>query len=468
MPFMAGIIIASCAAYATRETAGWVTRYDTADMAGSDIRAYIRWTRRTTLDGIQELYQRTPTEPPAVYGPVVLYSYQAVGLAYRRLVDPDFDLTRASQRGSWLVLALKVVAVTWHFLTALVIFVLLRQMADRNSPLPGVTAGAYAANPAAVFAAAHWAQPDGAYCVFVVLAVGWLTVGRLLPSWTAMAVAALAKPQAWVLVPFIAFATVQRWGRRGLICGLAVGLCASLVVILPFVADGSPSAILAFPEVVASVDPVISGNAHNLWWIVAAVNRSSPTEMLDATPALGQLTYRMVAAILVLGVFTFTSWLYNSRRAGLVEAAALWALGWFVFTTGAHENHLSLALALLALAWPSRRSLVPVYAFVTVTMFLNLALHDQNLMQQLGLGGDDLPQLVARTALRTLNAVANVLCFFGWAISAARRTPMRAARWSMAARSQRSGAAAPARTSSEMRPGQGEPGQVAGSADPGA
>jgi hypothetical protein len=119
--------------------------------------------------------------------------------------------------------------------------------------------------------------------------------------------------------------------------------------------------------------------------------------------------------------------LYHSRRAGLVEAAALWALGWFVFTTGAHENHLSLAVVLVALAWPHRASLLRAYGLLTVTLLLDMALHDQSVLDLFGLGGEDLKQLVARTALRTLNAAANVLCFVYWAVSAARRAPIRAA-----------------------------------------
>jgi hypothetical protein len=70
-----------------------------------------------------------------------------------------------------------------------------------------------------------------------------------------------------------------------------------------------------------------------------------------------------------------------------------------VCTTGAHENHLSLAVTLLGLAWPYRRALLIPYGVLSVTLLLlNMALHDQSVVTVLGLGGDDSRQLVARTA----------------------------------------------------------------------
>ena len=49
------------------------------------------WTRLVTLGGIQSAYGGTWPETYAVYPPVTLYPYQAVGNVYRWLQDPDFD-----------------------------------------------------------------------------------------------------------------------------------------------------------------------------------------------------------------------------------------------------------------------------------------------------------------------------------------------------------------------------------------
>jgi hypothetical protein len=119
-----------------------------------------------------------------------------------------------------------------------------------------------------------------------------------------------------------------------------------------------------------------------------------------------------VAGLLVLGQFGLSYWLFWTRRVGMAEAAALGVLGWFVCTTQAHENHLFFALPLLALAWPERRSLLVVFAVLSVTVLLNMALHDQLLLEALGRTPDD--GLVVQ--LRLINAAANVLCFVGWGL----------------------------------------------------
>src|SRR6202022_1525061 len=115
------------------------------------------------------------------------------------------------------------------------------------------------------------------------------------------------------------------------------------------------------------------------------------------------------------GVLWLTYWLYWTRRSGLAEAAALGVMGWFTFTTQAHENHLFYALPLLSLAWPRRRALLVPFAVITVTLLLNMLLHDQLVLEGLGSGLDD--PLVA--TLRLVNAAANVLCCVGWCVLAA-------------------------------------------------
>src|SRR5260370_41775715 len=116
--------------------------------------------------------------------------------------------------------------------------------------------------------------------------------------------------------------------------------------------------------------PVVSADAHNLWWLVVQSRGQDPLFIQDSSLALGPLTYRTLAAALVGAVFVLTYWLYWTRRASLAEAAALGVLGWFTFTTQAHENHLFFALPLLSLAWPTRRSLLVPLGGLSLTLLL--------------------------------------------------------------------------------------------------
>src|SRR5206468_2177890 len=127
----------------------------------------------------------------------------------------------------------------------------------------------------------------------------------------------------------------------------------------------------------------------------------------DSARAYGPLSYRTVAGALVGLSMLVSCWLYWTRRASLAEAAALGVLGWFTFTTQAHENHLFFALPLLSLAWPTRPGLLLPFAVMSLTVASNMMLHDQLVLQALGRDVDD--GLVQQ--LRLIDAALNVGCF---------------------------------------------------------
>ncbi len=248
--------------------------------------------------------------------------------------------------------------------------------------------------------------------------------GRLTSlAWGAMALAALAKPQAWVLLPLAVLATWRETGARGLVRGAAAGGAVTLVVLLPFIATGGLGELATLPATISGVMPVVTANADNLWWLVLDRRGIEPLFTDDSARLVGPLTYRLAAGGLVGAALLFTYWLYWTDRARLAEAAALGALGWFVFTTQAHENHLFFTLPLLSLAWPQRPRLLVPFAVLTATVLLNMALHDELLLETLGL---DPGQTAVRT-LRNANAVVNVGTFVGWSLAALRRRPQPAA-----------------------------------------
>lgn len=413
--FSGAVLAALLIGHVLRDTPGYMVHNPDGTTTG-DITHYVYWTRLVTLDGVQSAYSGTWPETYAVYPPINLYAYQVVGTLYRGLQDPTFDAQRA-QASLFLREGIKLVALTWHVLTGAAIFVLVSRSAR---PMLAAGAGAaYLLNPAALYDVAHWAQPDGAHSLFSVLGVGLLSAGQVLAPWAAIALGALAKPQAWSILPLLALATLRAHGVAGLMRGLVAGVAVGLTVVLPFLVTGHLRELLSLPGTIAGIMPVVSADAHNLWWLVLEPRGDDPLFIQDGAPFLGPLTYRMVAASLVGGMLLLTSWLYWTRRASLAEAAALGVLGWFAFTTQVHENHLFFALPLLSLAWPSRRGLLVPFAVMSLTLLLNMFLHDQLLLERLGRGLQD--PLIGR--LRLANAAANVTCCVGWAALAALRPP---------------------------------------------
>jgi Gpi18-like mannosyltransferase len=403
------VVIALVVGHLVRDSLGYAIRAADGSYEG-DIVHYVYWTRLVTLGGIQSAYGGQWPETYAVYPPLTLYPYQIVGNLYRWLEDPTFDVQRA-QESLWLREAIKLVALTWHLLTGAAIYLLGRRGAGRN--MAAAASALYVANPAALYDTAHWAQPDGAHSLFTVLAIGILGTGRVSWAWAAMALAALSKPQAWSVLPLLSIATVRLQGLGGLVIGVLAGGAVSAVVVAPFVLSGRLGELLSLPGTVTSVLPVVSADAHNLWWIVGALRGFDPLFTPDQGRFIGPLSFRSVALVLVAAQFVLGYWLYWTRRIGLAEAAALGALGWFVCTTQAHENHLFFALPLLALAWPTRRSLLGVFGVLSVTVLSNMALHDQLFLEALGWDLND-PLVVG---LRLVNATTNVLCLVGWSLA---------------------------------------------------
>jgi Gpi18-like mannosyltransferase len=398
-----------------RDTPGYAVRNPDGSVSG-DITHYVYWTRLVALGGVQSAYSGVWPETYAVYPPVTLYPFELIGTAYQFLQDATFN-PESAQDSLWLHEAIKFVALAWHLLTAAAIFLLVRRL--RTERTAAIAASLYVINPATLYDVAHWAQPDGAHSVFSVLAIGLLSLGQILAPWTALAAAALAKPQALSIVPLFAIATLRSYGIAGLVKGVSAAAVTAIVVCLPFFLNGTLGELASLPGTISSVMPVVSADAHNLWWLVVQSRGQDPLLLYDGMRLVGPVSFRTLAAVLVGLTMLLTAWLYWTRRAGLAEAAALGVLGWFTFTTQAHENHLFFALPLLALAWPIRRSLLVSFGILSLTLLLNMVLHDQLILEALGHGLDD--PFVER--LRMANAAMNVLCYLGWSLLAALRTP---------------------------------------------
>lgn len=413
--FALGVAVALLAAVFLQNSLGFVMRMEDGRWDG-DITHYIYWTRLVTLGGVQNAYGGTWPETYAVYPPVTLYGYQVIGFLYQAFVDPSFEL-QAALSSRWLHRAVKAVAVFWHLVTGLAIFLLVRRQAGAR--YAGAAGFLYLANPAALNDAAHWAQPDGAHSVLSVLAVGLMDTGATQLAWGTMALAALAKPQAWAILPLLTLGSWRTARWAGFLRGGITAAAVALVILLPFLLAGRLGEFLGLPSAISSVMPVVTANAHNIWWLLFAQRGLDPLLSNDTARVLGPVTFRMAAATLVLAQLLFVAWLSWTRRAALAEAAALAALGWFLTTTQAHENHLFFVLPLLSLAWPRRPRLLLAFGLLSLTLLLNMTLHDYPLLETLGLDAQD----GRLQALRSANAWLNISCFAGWSFAAARRRP---------------------------------------------
>jgi dolichyl-phosphate-mannose-protein mannosyltransferase len=371
----------------------------------SDIGTNKVWGRHVAREGIHNIY-RISTD----YPPVLLYFFGLAGEVYERFVDPSFreDPMLASQVYTFLI---KLPGIVFHPVVAASIYLLVRRFG------PGfafAVATAYAVNPAVAYDVAHLGQTDPVHAAFALLSVGALVYGSPMWAGSTIALAALTKPQAWILLPIVGLGLVFWYGKRGVWRGALGGLIASAVVLTPWIVTNRLHHAARFLEALdtKSVNAqALTAQAHNLWWIPTLLEWRF---INDWESLLGPMSYRMVGLTMVLALVVLVA----SRLPGLRPRDRLFSfvgmltVGWFVVTVRAHENHLFMALPFLAVAWALDRRYGMLFALVSASLLLNLMLHDPLLVGNLAAGpdpGQSLPSWVV--AGQIVNVVMNLIAF---------------------------------------------------------
>ena len=279
--------------------------------------------------------------------------------------------------------------------------------------LLGIAAAAiYLFNPGTIFDAAVWGQIDSVGTLIVLAAI--YALGR---GWTEVAAfgavaALLVKFQFSFLVPIVAIVGIRRHflgrstdaahdGRRDplrALSSLAVGIGALTILMLPFgmvlytpLEGGDPAGLLGF---LPAADPNrsligklveaagtytgLTENAFNLWrnpFSGLGDTFQRGTDSGDAL-ALGSavLSWQQVGMILFAAV-ALIAMVQVARRddlRGILLAALLLSIAFFVLPTRVHERYLFPALALAAPMVLSGRAWPWIYAALTIVFFANV------------------------------------------------------------------------------------------------
>lgn len=317
------------------------------------------------------------------YPPLALYELAATGRAYRAL-DPAFEDTPA------LTAFIKLPG-----LLAEAIFVLAVLLAGPS--VLGLRATRWLAmafwlNPAIVLNGAALGYLDAQMAVPAALAMlaaatGWPALAGVLA-----ATAVLTKAQAVFVGPAILLAIA---GQARMPAGRAfarftvAGLVTAALIVAPVAIRG------ALPNMVQAIErlgahDMVSGYATNAWWIVTWFVRSAygVAELgwweaftlevrilgIERIMEVGYPNPKLIGAAFVLGWLAWACW-----RAREARALADWAFlgGWsvftyFVFAAQVHENHLYLAVPVLALAAAADARVRPLFWGATAVTALNM------------------------------------------------------------------------------------------------
>ncbi len=370
----------------------------------ADVGTNKSWGRWIARNGIADAY-RTAID----YPPLLLYFFGAAGWLYQQVLDPAFD-ERAALASQTYTLLVKVPGVAFHLLLSGVIY----QAARRVGPGAAFAAAAlYAVNPAVAYDVAHLGQTDPVHSTFALLAIAALVHNR--PGWAGacVALAALTKPQAWILLPIVALILPLWFGRAGALRGVLGGAGAGLLVLTPWILFNRVHHLPRFFEYLetkSANSTALTAQAHNLWWVPTLVEWRF---INDWEPLIGPVSYRVIA----LGMVALLLGLVLTRlgaprpRDRIYALVATLVIGWFALTVRAHENHLFMAIPFLTLAWAFDRRFSLLLGLVSAGLMANLALHDPLLVGNYAAGpdpGQPLPGwvIVAQVANVLLNLSA--------------------------------------------------------------
>jgi hypothetical protein len=209
-----------------------------------------------------------------------------------------------------------------------------------------------------------------------------------------LAIACLTKAQALFVAPVVALAVWNSGGAqrgRRLAVAFAAVVLVSAVVLTPYLRVGASRNVIQGVGSLLRHD-MLSADAANLWWLVTYVMRASYAAGELGAWAAWTLTLRILGIstivrlgypnprpIATLSIVAAAAWtLWRARRSAdlalMYAAAALIVHAYFILGVAVHENHLYLAVPLLAGAAAFRPRLRPVFLGVSAVFALNLYL----------------------------------------------------------------------------------------------
>ncbi len=383
-----------------------------------DVGMYVSWASAVERLGIAGAYF-SPQRFPIDYPPV--FPYLLAFLSWLRGLIDSSPLGPASALQFWIPLpaALADVATAW------LVYVTVKRIGSWRAAYASMLL--YAFNPALLFATAYWGVMDSLNIFLAVFSLVLLDRRKPEWAWAAITLGVFTKPFAAIIALVVAVITLRQYGwARIFRCG-AVSFALSVLILFPFLSVVSPT--IAIQRVMFDWGnmPYVTANAHNTWWLITG----GPPWVTVYEAFIGEWSYQAIGVLAFFsfwGVILAAAWRIQDLVAKYLLCALL-SYGFFMINTHMHENHLFTVLPLLAIVAAARRSLAILYAGVTLTLLLNMVLHDPYLVTEFLYGLPyDARHLMSFTFapggkisavhlwLTRINAIANVGLFvtLGW------------------------------------------------------
>ncbi len=402
-----------------------------------DTQDYVVWSYKTVTYGLGAMYASFDGLWLSDQSPGLNYILHAMGLLYRDIFAPDFlypavagapALRGLSDNPAFLAdptqrLLLRLPMLLADALTGALIFCVARKyVADQFAWLCAL---AYWFNPAVLWNGTFWGQMDALHALLVLVSFLLIVFARRI-GWAffILGIAAFTKPQAMIFGPLLLLAAYKSFGVfgnakafKGIARAFLFGALGAGLILLPVALTGGAQGLFAYFGDTVGHHPILTANAHNLWWFLY------PDKIdLQDTMALwpgAPLSFRAFSLLLFGAFYALALW--RAWRAPLeefFELGAFVAFAFFMLPTEIHENYGYALLPLLATAMTRVKRLLAFYIAISATMTLNYALHDPTLFERF-----QLREPYTQWALpRWGNALFNLVIFGVWSVSVLART----------------------------------------------
>jgi Gpi18-like mannosyltransferase len=399
-----------------------------------DVQDYVVWSYKTVTYGLGTAYTALNGLWIADQSPGLVYLLHVMGIIYRAVFSPDFlypgvagdPSVRAANAlvTNPALLAdpvqrtlLRMPSLLADLVTGALIFAVARKnLSERTALTPRswlawLVALGYWFNPAVLWNGAYWGQTDAVHALLVLVAFLLLGANRIGASFFTLGVAVLTKPQAAIFGPLLLLWVWREARWRGAARALIAGALGAGLMLAPMLLAGGGNGMFAYFLDTIGHHPILSANAHNLWWFLqnGKIDVPDTSQIVPGIP----LTYRQASLILFLAFYLAAlAKAWRTSREDHFALGAFVGFAFFMLPTEIHENYGYALLPLLANALTRDKTWLAFYVAVSATMVLNYALSDPPLFALFGIA-DPAVQLALP---RQLNSVANTAIFAAWAL----------------------------------------------------
>jgi hypothetical protein len=333
-------------------------------------RGLVRWGDRvTTVD----------------YPPIALYELAATGAVYRAF-SPSFENNR------WLNVAIKLPVLLAEIALSWLLFRIVGRRYGESAAM--WAAASYWANPAMILAGSVLGYLDALMALPALGAIAAATLHAPIVAGGLLSIACLTKAQAIFILPVVGLAlwngAPRRRGHRAVLA-LVSAAVVCFIALLPYVLVGASRNVVQGVGSLLRHD-MLSADAANFWWVITYIMRAAYAVNdlgvwaawtmtlrilgMSTIVKLGYPNPRPVATLAIAAAAAWSLWrTRHSRDMSLMFAVAAFIVhAYFVLGVAVHENHLYLAVPLLAAAAAFRPRLRPVLFGVSGVLALNLYL----------------------------------------------------------------------------------------------